>query len=56
MQKGWHGGASVSGNLWRTDDDIRDDYYTMAELGFGQSGLEQFAGRALERPRHAGSG
>lgn len=26
------------------DDDIRDDYYTMAELGFGQNGLEQFAG------------
>jgi hypothetical protein len=36
--------ASVGGNLWRTDDDIRDDYYTMAELRFGQNGLEQFAG------------
>ena len=44
MQKGWQWGASVGGNLWRTDDDIRDDYYTMAELGFGQNGLEQFAG------------
>ena len=44
MQKGWQWGASVGGNLWRTDDDIRDEYYTMAELGFGQNGLEQFAG------------
>jgi alpha-galactosidase len=44
MQKGWQWAASVGGNLWRTDDDIRDDYYTMAELGFGQNGLEQFAG------------
>jgi len=44
MEKGWQWGASVGGNLWRTDDDIRDEYYTMAELGFGQNGLEQFAG------------
>jgi alpha-galactosidase len=44
MQKGWQWAASVGGNLWRTDDDIRDDYYVMAELGFGQNGLEQFAG------------
>jgi alpha-galactosidase len=44
MQKGWEWAASVGGNLWRTDDDIRDDYYTMAELGFGQNGLEKFAG------------
>jgi alpha-galactosidase len=44
MQKSWTWATSVGGNLWRTDDDIRDDYYTMAELGFGQNGLEQFAG------------
>jgi alpha-galactosidase len=44
MQKGWQWGTSVGGNLWRTDDDIRDNYYTMAELGFGQNGLEGFAG------------
>ena len=44
MQKSWEWGASVGGNLWRTDDDIRDNYYVMAELGFGQNGLEQFAG------------
>jgi alpha-galactosidase len=44
IQSGWRWGASVGGNLWRTDDDIRDNYYTMAELGFGQNGLEPFAG------------
>lgn len=44
MQRGWQWGTAVGGNLWRTDDDIRDNYYTMAELGFGQNGLEQFAG------------
>lgn len=44
MQRSWRWAASVRANLWRTDDDIRDEYYTMAELGFGQNGLEQFAG------------
>jgi len=44
MQKGWGWAASVGGNLWRTDDDIRDNYFSMAELGFGQNGLERFAG------------
>ena len=44
MQKGWEWAASVGGNLWRTDDDIRDNYFSMAELGFGQNGLERFAG------------
>ncbi len=44
MQKAWEWSASVGGNLWRTDDDIRDNYYSMAELGFGQNGLERFAG------------
>jgi alpha-galactosidase len=44
MQKGWQWAASTGGNLWRTDDDIRDNFYTMAELGFGQNGLESFAG------------
>jgi alpha-galactosidase len=44
MQRGWEWAASVGGNLWRTDDDIRDNYSSMAELGFGQNGLERFAG------------
>ncbi|PYV15867.1 MAG: alpha-galactosidase [Acidobacteria bacterium] len=44
MEGVWSWGASVGGNLWRTTDDIRDNYYSMAIFGFGQSGLEKFAG------------
>jgi alpha-galactosidase len=44
MERGWRWAASVGGNLWRTDDDIRDNYYTMAQFGFGQNGLEKYAG------------
>jgi len=40
----WHWGASVGGNLWRTTDDIEDKYDRMALIGFGQNGLEKFAG------------
>jgi alpha-galactosidase len=36
--------AGKIGNLWRTTDDISDNYSRMAEIGFGQSGLEKFAG------------
>lgn len=47
-QYGWHKvwewGASVGGNLWRTTGDISDRYFAMAEIGFGQNGLEKFAG------------
>jgi len=44
MEGVWSWGKSVGGNLWRTTDDIRDNYYIMAVFGFGQSGLEKFAG------------
>ncbi len=40
----WRWGASVGGNLWRTTDDIEDKYYSMAQNGFTQAGLSQFAG------------
>jgi alpha-galactosidase len=47
-QYGWHKvwewGPSVGGNLWRTTDDIKDQYQVMAEIGFNQNGLERFAG------------
>lgn len=47
-QYGWHKvwewGASVGGNLWRTTGDISDRYFAMAEIGFGQNGLEKYAG------------
>jgi alpha-galactosidase len=44
MQKVWEWAVSTGANVWRTDDDIRDNYYSMAEFGFGQNGLEKFAG------------
>ncbi len=43
MDRVWSWGPSVGGNLWRTTDDIRDEYDSMAYIGFGQSGLERFA-------------
>jgi alpha-galactosidase len=44
MDRGWTWGTSVGGNLWRTTEDISDDYDRMAYIGFGQNGLERFAG------------
>lgn len=40
----WKWGASVGGNLWRTTDDIQDNYARMAKIGFGQAGLAKYAG------------
>ncbi len=40
----WEWGPSVGANLWRTTDDIRDTYRSMALIGFSQEGLERFAG------------
>ncbi len=40
----WEWGPKVGGNLWRTTDDIRDKYRSMALIGFSQAGLEKFAG------------
>jgi len=44
LDRVWRWGASVGGNLWRTTDDISDHYDRMALIGFGQNGLERFAG------------
>lgn len=40
----WEWGPSAGANLWRTTDDIKDNYNRMALVGFGQAGLEKFAG------------
>jgi len=40
----WRWGKDVGGNLWRTTDDIEDRYESMTRIGFGQAGLELFAG------------
>jgi len=44
MDRVWSWGASVGGNLWRTTGDITDNYDRMTLIGFGQNGLERFAG------------
>ncbi len=40
----WEWGPEVGANLWRTTDDIRDNYRSMTLIGFSQDGLEKFAG------------
>jgi alpha-galactosidase len=40
----WTWGARVGGNQWRTSADINDTYERMSLNGFGQNGLEKFAG------------
>jgi alpha-galactosidase len=39
----WRWGPTT-GNLWRTTGDINDTYDRMTLIGFGQNGLEKFAG------------
>ncbi len=39
----WRWGPAT-GNLWRTTGDISDNYDRMSVIGFGQNGLEKFAG------------
>jgi alpha-galactosidase len=39
----WRWGPKT-GNLWRTTEDISDSYDSMSLIGFGQNGLEEFAG------------
>jgi alpha-galactosidase len=40
----WEWAAAAGASLWRTSGDIKDNYARMVAIGFGQSGLEQFAG------------
>ncbi len=40
----WKWGLKVGGNVWRTTDDIRDNYRSMSLIGFSQAGLEKYAG------------
>ncbi len=37
-------GEEVGGNYWRTTGDISDSWASMAGIGFGQNGLEAYAG------------
>jgi len=40
----WEWGPSVGGNLWRTTGDISPEWDRIAVIGFGQAGLEKYAG------------
>jgi alpha-galactosidase len=40
----WKWGASVGGNLWRTEGDIHDNYVSMSSIGFGQLDIADYAG------------
>ncbi len=42
--KVWEWGEKVGGNLWRTTGDIWDDWNRLYQIGFGQAGLEKYAG------------
>ena len=44
IQDVWKWGPSVGGQMWRTTGDIQDKYLNMLHLGFGQNGLEKYAG------------
>jgi len=44
MDNVWEWGAGVGGNLWRTTGDIVDTWGSMAGIGFGQDGLEEYSG------------
>jgi alpha-galactosidase len=42
--KVWEWGAATGGNLWRTTYDIAPNWKSVETHGFGQNGLEQWAG------------
>jgi alpha-galactosidase len=43
MDAVWEWGPKVGGNLWRTTDDVKDNYDRMTQIGFGQAGLSKYA-------------
>jgi alpha-galactosidase len=44
LAAGWTWAASTGAELWRTGDDVHDNYESIAEIGFAQAGLSSFAG------------
>jgi alpha-galactosidase len=44
MQSVWRWGPSVGAYMWRTTGDVQNNYVSMANIGFDQNGLEQYAG------------
>jgi alpha-galactosidase len=44
LSRGWTWANQAGANLWRTGDDVRNNYLSVTEIGFSQGGLSQFAG------------
>jgi len=44
MGKSWEWAGQIGGNCWRTGNDMPDEWKNMSEIGFNQSGKEEFAG------------
>ncbi len=44
MEAVWKWGPSVGAQMWRTTEDVADDWLHMSDNGFKQNGLEQYAG------------
>jgi alpha-galactosidase len=44
IQDVWKWGPAVGGQMWRTTGDLQDSYFQMLTIGFGQNGLEKYAG------------
>jgi len=44
LSRGWTWANQAGANLWRTGDDVRDNYLSVTEIGFAQGGLSKFAG------------
>jgi alpha-galactosidase len=44
LSRGWAWASEAGANLWRTGDDVRDNYLSVTEIGFAQAGLSKFAG------------
>ena len=44
MEDVWKWGASVGAQMWRTSDDVDDNYLSLLHIGFEQNGLEKYAG------------
>jgi alpha-galactosidase len=44
LSRGWAWANQAGANLWRTGDDVRDNYLSVTEIGFAQGGLSKFAG------------
>ncbi len=43
MDAVWNWGPKVGGALWRTTEDVQDNYVSMSAIGFSQAGLSKYA-------------